>query len=314
MILRARAHAKVNLHLGVEAVRDDGFHELATVFQSLDISDEVSLEVHADEPTTGPVVAALHASGTYAAGVPEDESNLAWRAVEVVARAVRADRQVALPRVTLHLQKGIPAAGGMAGGSANAAAALRLAAQAFADFCELSEDKLYELAAELGSDVPFTLMGGTALGTGRGEQLAPMMTRGTYTWAIITNAEGLPTPVVFHKIDELRAAGKGSTPAMDTSAVAQALMSGQPQQLAAALRNDLQAAAVSLRPDLRKILDTGKAAGALAGIVSGSGPTCAFLCEDEETAGEVVAQVMFDNKGTRGIVTHSPAPGIEMLG
>lgn len=317
MLIRARAHAKVNLHLGVEAARPDGFHELATVFQSLNISDVVSLETLEDSTpaamTTGPVVQELRASGTYAAGVPENDKNLAWRAVEAVADAVRGERELALPKVKLQLEKGIPAAGGMAGGSADAAAALRLAAHAFADFGAVSEEELLTLAARLGSDVPFTLIGGTALGTGRGEKLAPMLSRGTFTWAIITNAEGLSTPAVFAKIDELRAAGKGSNPTMDTSAVAQALMSGRPEALAKVLRNDLQAATLSLRPDLRKILDTGMAAGALTGIVSGSGPTCAFLCEDEETAGEVVAQVMFDNKGTRGIVTTSPAPGIEVI-
>lgn len=300
---QARAHAKVNLHLGVGEARADGFHELATVFQSLDVHDRVSYRW--SEGST------VEVAGNHAKGVPATTENLAWRAVESVAQ------NLMLPAAgTLTMEKSIPAAGGMAGGSADAAAALLLANQALStEFGRepLSMEKLYELAAELGSDVPFTLMGGTALGRGRGELLTPMLSRGRYVWAIITNAEGLSTPSVFRKLDELRAAGRGSTPHLDTEAVGQALVGGNPRELAAVMHNDLQPAALSLRPDLRKILDTGEAAGALKGIVSGSGPTCAFLCEDEETAQEVVAQVCADNRGTNGLVTTGPASGATLL-
>lgn len=300
---QARAHAKVNLHLGVGEARADGFHELATVFQALDVHDRVSYRW--GEKT------AVEVTGNHATGVPASAENLAWRAVELVAH------NLMLPAAgMLTMEKKIPAAGGMAGGSADAAAALLLANQALSsEFGRetLSMEKLYELAAELGSDVPFTLMGGTALGRGRGELLTPMLSRGRYIWAIITNAEGLSTPSVFHKLDELRAAGRGSTPHLDTEAVGQALVGGNPSELAAVMHNDLQPAALSLRPDLRKILDTGEAAGALKGIVSGSGPTCAFLCEDEETAQEVVAQVCADNRGTRGLVTTGPATGATLV-
>lgn len=300
---QARAHAKVNLHLGVGEARADGFHELATVFQSLDVHDRVSYRWGEG--------CAVEVTGNHAKGVPATTENLAWRAVELVAQ------NLMLPAAgTLTMEKNIPAAGGMAGGSADAAAALLLANQALSsEFGReaLSMEKLYELAAELGSDVPFTLMGGTALGRGRGELLTPMLSRGRYIWAIITNVEGLSTPSVFHKLDELRAAGRGSTPHLDTEAVGQALVGGNPSELAAVMHNDLQPAALSLRPDLRKILDTGEAAGALKGIVSGSGPTCAFLCEDEETAQEVVAQVCADNRGTRGLVTTGPATGATLV-
>lgn len=299
-IFRARAHSKVNLHLGVAQVRGDGYHELSTVFQSLDIHDDLTLEL-LDDPTAASIT--ITVDGPYAAGVPTDSSNLVWRAVELVARRH--------PPVALHVRKGIPAAGGMAGGSADAAAALRLANAAFA--AGLSDDELMKLAAQLGSDVPFTLMGGTALGTGRGEELVPMMARGSYTWAIITNREGLSTPVVFDKMDELRAKNRVGDPRMDTTAVGQALIGGDPQQLARTLANDLQPAALSLRPDLRKILESGENAGALAGIVSGSGPTCAFLCEDDAHAQNVIAEVTADNPGTRGHIGHAPAPGAELL-
>lgn len=300
---QARAHAKVNLHLGVGEARADGFHELATVFQSLDVHDRVSYRWGEG--------CAVEVTGNHATGVPASTENLAWRAIELVAQ------NLMLPAAgTLTMEKNIPAAGGMAGGSADAAAALLLANHALStEFGRkpLSMEKLYELAAELGSDVPFTLMGGTALGRGRGELLTPMLARGCYIWAIITNAEGLSTPSVFRKLDELRAAGRGSTAHLDTEAVGQALVGGNPRELAAVMHNDLQPAALSLRPDLRKILDTGEAAGALKGIVSGSGPTCAFLCENEETAQEVVAQVCADNRGTRGLVTRGPATGATLV-
>lgn len=300
---QARAHAKVNLHLGVGEAREDGFHELATVFQALEVHDIVSYRW--SEDTT------VEVTGRHAQGVPATTDNLAWRAVELVAQ------RLMLPATgILTMEKNIPAAGGMAGGSADAAAALLLANHALStEFSRepVAEEKLFELAAELGSDVPFTLLGGTALGRGRGELLTSMMSRGRYIWAIITNAEGLSTPTVFHKLDELRAAGRGSSPHLDTEAVGQALISGNPRELAAAMHNDLQPAALSLRPDLRKILETGEAAGALKGIVSGSGPTCAFLCEDEETAVEVVAQVCADNRGTRGLVTTGPASGATLV-
>lgn len=300
---QARAHSKVNLHLGVGEARADGFHELATVFQSLDVHDRVSYRWGKG--------CTVEVTGNHAKGVPASTENLAWRAVELVAQ------NLMLPAAgTLTMEKNIPAAGGMAGGSADAAAALLLSNQALStEFGRepLSMEKLYELAAELGSDVPFTLMGGTALGRGRGELLTPMLSRGRYIWAIITNVEGLSTPSVFHKLDELRAAGRGSTPHLGTEAVGQALVGGNPRELAAVMHNDLQPAALSLRPDLRKILDTGEAAGALKGIVSGSGPTCAFLCEDEETAQEVVAQVCADNRGTRGLVTRGPATGATLV-
>ena len=301
----ARAHSKVNLHLGVGDAREDGFHELATVFQSLELHDEVSF-------TPGPETEIV-VTGPHAAGVPTTPDNLAWRAITAVAETLgKPDAATG----TLRLTKNIPAAGGMAGGSADAAAALLLANQAISEeigCAPVAHKILYRIAADLGSDVPFTLMGGTALGRGRGELLTQMLARGNYTWAIITNAEGLSTPSVFRKLDELRAAGRGSSPHLDTEAVGKALVSGSPHELAAAMHNDLQAAALSLRPDLRKVLDTGEAAGALKGMVSGSGPTCAFLCEDTDTAHEVVAQVCADNRGTRGLVTTGPASGAALV-
>lgn len=316
---RARAHAKVNLHLGVGDARADGYHELATVFQSLELHDDVRLSLTGEEIDLAVdgweerLIESLAVTGPYAAGVPTDSGNLVWRATVNIAKRLRAERGLdAVPQVAFELRKGIPAAGGMAGGSADAAAALLLADAAFGP-TSLGQPVLYEEANWLGSDIAFTLRGGTALGTGRGEQLTPMLARGTFHWAIITSNEGLSTPAVFQKVDELRAAGKGQPPHLDTAAVSQALTSGDAEHLAAVLHNDMQPAALTLRPDLRKTLAAGKAAGALAGIVSGSGPTCALLCADAAEAAEVAAQVSTELPGTRGIPTSGPARGAHLV-
>ncbi|MEY8578710.1 4-(cytidine 5'-diphospho)-2-C-methyl-D-erythritol kinase [Corynebacteriaceae bacterium 6-324] len=340
-VWKARAHAKVNIHLGVGPAREDGYHELSTVFQSVDIYDDITLTIRDEVIERGysPVVGPLKITGPTAAGVPTDESNLVWKAIDRLAVHV----PLTYPRLDVEIHKRIPAAGGMAGGSADAAAALMLAQKLYATYFELdiaSDEILQDIAADLGSDVPFTMMGGTALGKGRGEVLSPMLTRGTYHWCFIASHQGLSTPDVFRKLDEMReasgsdasrvkdvprdgqAAGDASRetssasllePSLDVTEVAQALVSGDVHRLAKVLKNDLQPAALSLRPDLRKTLEVGKDAGALAGIVSGSGPTIAFLCEDAAQAEEVRTQVTLELPKTRGYVTSSPAPGVRIL-
>lgn len=313
----AHAHAKVNVHLGVAEPREDGFHELVTVFQSLSLHDTVTLTDLGNAEVDKPRVQYLKVSGPHAAGVPEDDTNLAWTAVDRIKQHLYVTRGgIKIPEVGLEIHKAIPTAGGMAGGSADAAAALRLAERCYGRYYgidSVGEHILDALSAALGSDVPFTLLGGTALGTGRGEQLTSMMTRGTYHWALIASDRGLSTPSVFRKLDELRDAGRVSAPALDTTEVSQALISGDAHRVAAHLHNDLQPAALSLRPDLRKTLEAGMDAGALNGIVSGSGPTCAFLCASQEDAEEIAAQVSIEIPGTKGVVAQGPAAGAEVL-
>lgn len=314
---KARAYAKVNVHLGVGPVRDDGYHELSTVFQSVDIFDEVTLTIRDQVIERGetPIVGPLKITGPTARGVPTDESNLVWKAID----RFMANVPLTYPRLDVEIHKRIPAAGGMAGGSADAAAALKLAQQLYSTYFELdiaSEEILHDIAAVLGSDVPFTLMGGTALGKGRGELLTPMLTRGTYHWCFIASHQGLSTPEVFNKLDDMRAANPDDPalqPTLDVTEVAQALVSGKTHRLAQVLRNDLQPAALSLRPDLRKTIQVGKQAGAVAGIVSGSGPTIALLCEDAEQAEEVRTHVTLELPKTRGYVASTPAPGVQLL-
>ncbi|MCP2168750.1 4-(cytidine 5'-diphospho)-2-C-methyl-D-erythritol kinase [Goodfellowiella coeruleoviolacea] len=295
-----RVPAKVNLHLAVRDVRADGYHELATVFQALSLTDEVTV-ASAEE-------SGIEVTGEGADSVPTDQSNLAWRAVTALASHVGRDPDDAKIRVII--KKNIPVAGGMAGGSADAAAVLVGLAALWR--LEIGRDELAEVAATLGSDVPFALHGGTALGTGRGEELVPVLTRHTFHWVLAFDRQGLSTPAVFAELDRLRA--EGDPPRLgSTEPVLEALASGDPNQLALLLGNDLQAAAVSLRPGLRRTLRAGVNAGALAGIVSGSGPTCAFLCSDADSAVRVAAELSGAGVCRTVRVAQGPVPGAKLV-
>lgn len=270
-----RAPGKVNLFLAVGATRPDGFHELTTVFQAIGLYDEVTV-ARADNLT-------VSVTGSQAADVPTDRSNLAAVAVQVLA-----DRHGRDPDVSISIHKGIPVAGGCAGGSADAAAALVAVDQLWG--LGLSRSELSEIAAGLGSDVPFCLTGGTALGTGRGEQLTPVLGAGIYSWVLALADEGLSTPAVYAELDRLRGEGL-KDPAGDPASVMSALRSGSSEVLGRALANDLQDAALSLRPGLGDLLAHGVEVGAVGGLVSGSGPTVAFLARDEAHAVELADAV-----------------------
>ncbi|MPY78017.1 MAG: 4-(cytidine 5'-diphospho)-2-C-methyl-D-erythritol kinase [Actinophytocola sp.] len=296
-----RVPAKVNLHLGVGDARDDGYHELTTVFQALSLVDEVTVAV-SEEP-------GIEVSGEGESTVPRGEANLAWRAANELAEYVgKTDDE---PKVRVVIRKGIPVAGGMAGGSADAAATL-VGLAALWDL-DIARDELADIAAKLGSDVPFSLSGGTALGTGRGEELVPVLCRHTFHWVLAFATKGLSTQRVYGELDRLR--DGGDPPRVGSHApLLEALASGDPRQLAMLLGNDLQSAAVSLRPSLRRTLRAGVDAGALAGIVSGSGPTCAFLCEDEEAAVDVAAQMAGTGVCRTVRVAHGPVHGARIIG
>ncbi len=292
-----RAPSKVNLHLGVGEVRDDGYHELTTVFQALSLSDDLEIA-----PASS---LAVRVSGEGAADVPTDRTNLVWRAaVRLAHEGGRA------PLVEIAIRKGIPVAGGMAGGSADAAAAL-IGLNELWDL-RLSRDELAAIGAELGSDVPFALYGGTALGRGRGEKLLPVLSRNNFHWVLALAKGGLSTPAVFAELDRLR--DHGNPPRLgEPQELLQALASGDPHQLAPLLGNDMQAAALSLKPELRRTLRAGVEAGALAGIVSGSGPTCAFLCADESAAVAVSAELSGVGVCRSVRTATGPVPGARVL-
>ncbi|WP_181770403.1 4-(cytidine 5'-diphospho)-2-C-methyl-D-erythritol kinase [Amycolatopsis pittospori] len=296
-----RVPAKVNLHLSVGDARPDGYHELVTVFQALSLTDEVTVAVTEDP--------GVEVYGEGEGSVPTGANNLAWKAAQALAAHVgKADGE---SKVRVVLRKGIPVAGGMAGGSADAAATLVGLASLWK--LDISRDELAGIAAKLGSDVPFALYGGTALGTGRGEQLVPVLSRHTFHWVLAFDQRGLSTPRVFGELDRLRE--EGSPPRIGShTPVVEALASGDPRQLALLLGNDLQAAAVSLRPGLRRTLRAGVNAGALAGTVSGSGPTCAFLCADAQSAVEVAAELSGAGVCRTVRVAHGPVPGARLVG
>ncbi|WP_424308054.1 4-(cytidine 5'-diphospho)-2-C-methyl-D-erythritol kinase [Gordonia sp. (in: high G+C Gram-positive bacteria)] len=276
----ARVPAKINLHLGVGPLRADGFHELSTLYCALSLYDDVTVRA-ADELS-------VTVRGESRRQVPADATNLAARAVVALADHAGTD-----PRVAITIDKNIPVAGGMAGGSADAAGALLAAARLWR--LDLPRTELQAIAADLGSDVPFSLVGGAALGTGRGEQLLPVLHRGDLHWVLAVSGTGLSTPEVYREIDRLRDRGDADQPtAAGTArpdALMQALASGEVTAVAPLLHNDLQPAALSLQPMLRRTLRAGREAGALAGIVSGSGPTCAFLCADADAAVRVAAEL-----------------------
>lgn len=268
-----RAPGKINLYLAVGDLRDDGYHHLTTIFQAVSLVDEVTVR-NAD-------VLSLELRGEGADQVPTDRRNLAWQAAERMAEHVgRA------PDVSISIDKCIPVAGGMAGGSADAAAVL----VAINGLWELAVPRrdLHMLAAQLGSDVPFALHGGTALGTGRGEELATVLARNTFHWVLAFADGGLSTPAVYSELDRLRMGQAAPPPRLDEPGPAlAALAAGDPEQLAPLLGNELQEAALSMDPGLGRVLGAGAEAGALAGMVSGSGPTCAFLCRSAPDAVDV---------------------------
>ncbi|HEX9230573.1 MAG TPA: 4-(cytidine 5'-diphospho)-2-C-methyl-D-erythritol kinase [Jatrophihabitantaceae bacterium] len=288
---RVRAPAKVNLHLGVGPLRRDGYHDLVTVFHAVDLTDDVVARP-ADRLE-------LVVTGEGAAGLPTDERNLAWRAA-----ALLAEHAGVPARARLEITKSIPVAGGMAGGSADAAAALVACAALWH-----VEAPLAELAARLGSDVAFPLSGGTALGTGRGEVLSPVLTGGAFHWVFALADHGISAGDAYRELDRQRSTGAAPRPVGSPDAVIEALRSGDPHRLAGTLANDLQPAALAIAPALRRTLVAGHELGAIAAIVSGSGPTCAFL-----TAGRAEATALAAALAAEGIcrttrVASGPAPG-----
>jgi 4-diphosphocytidyl-2-C-methyl-D-erythritol kinase len=264
-----RVPAKINLQLAVGPLGSDGFHEVTTVFQAISLFDDVTLKLAPENSGIS-----LTLSGATSNGVPANDENLAVRAAKLMA-----DKYGLSTDLAIHLKKEIPVAGGMAGGSADAAGVI-VAMDALFEI-GLSRDEMEVVAAELGSDVPFGISGGIAIGRGRGDQLTPALSRGTYHWVLALSGQGLSTPAVYQECDRLREGLDIARPQVSDSMM-QALRAGDPTALGLALSNDLQAAACSLRPALRLVLDVGRDYGALGSIVSGSGPTVAFLVEDEE--------------------------------
>jgi 4-diphosphocytidyl-2-C-methyl-D-erythritol kinase len=298
-----RVPAKVNVQLVVGGRRPDGFHDLANVFLAVGLYDEVTVT-----PADGLRVTC---EGPDAGQVPLDRTNLAARAALVLA-----ERYGRSPDVHIHIAKDIPVAGGMAGGSADAAAALVACARLWDDRDDplLTRDDLLEMAAALGSDVPFALVGGTAVGVGRGERLTPALARGTFHWVFALAEGGLSTPAVYAECDRLREA-RGERPGAPkvSQELMTALATGDTKGLGNALGNDLQAAALLLAPELRRTLATGRELGALGSLVSGSGPTCAFLAESGDHAAALAAGLEDSGVARAAVTAHGPVPGTTII-
>ncbi len=300
MKITASAPAKINLQLSVGALRTDGYHDLVTVYQALDLRDQVSIAERAEG-----MGVQCSVNGEFTDGVPDDDTNLAVRAVRLVAEQVGVSCDL-----SIEIKKTIPVAAGLAGGSADAAAALVAASELYGYGGDLQI-----LAAQLGSDIGFSLLGGTALGTSRGEVVVPVMSRGDYCWVIMSSTNGLSTPRVYQKLDQLRDEGAVRAPLQlqPKSELLQALLAASPTDLAKHLSNDLQPAALAIAPKLQRLLDTAIDDGALAALVAGSGPTCVALAKDYEHALDVAARITATNLANRVLVAKAPAPGADLI-
>ena len=300
----ARVPAKINLSLGVGPLRDDGFHSLATVYQALDVYDEVRATLIEDSDDVE-VSVHLESSSSESGEVPVGADNLAVRAARVLQDAMGVE-----VGARLALRKVIPIAGGMAGGSADAAAALVVCNVVWGT--GLGRDELSELAADVGSDVPFLLHGGTAMGSGRGEIISPILGRGSYYWVVAVSDRGLSTPAVYAEFDRLTEGQDVPQPAVSEDLLT-ALRAGDPEALGDALANDLTSAVLSLRPDLRDVLAVGSGAGALGAIVSGSGPTCLFLAQDESHRLDLAMALASSGVCADVIQAHGPVTGAHLI-
>lgn len=327
----AVAPGKVNLSLRVGPVRSDGYHPVASLYFAVSLYEEVTVAPRADDLITvsvsersafADVQRQDSATGEiYSEPIPVDESNLAHRAATLLRDTLRArqDSVLSLPQhqsqlcgVDITLVKNVPIAGGMGGGSADAAATL-VACSALWE-AGLTKEQLCELGATLGADIPFSLVGGAAVGQGVGDELSPLLTHGELHLVIVPAASGLSTPEVYRQLDALRT-GAGveadAVPSLDEDLV-RAVSAADVESVATLMVNDLQAPAVSMLPDLDDMLDAGQVHGALHGMVSGSGPTVMFLASSAEHAAALASRLQ-DSADVWAIPVSGPVSGARVL-
>ena len=288
-----RVPAKVNLQLSVGPKEVDGYHNLVSVFQAISIFDDIIIKL--GEPGSGLTISV---TGDQTHGVPADANNLAAKAVSLISKEydLTVDAHI-------EIKKSIPVAGGMAGGSADAAGTIIGIDYLYS--LDMTREEMTEIAAKIGSDVPFMLSGGTAIGTGHGDQLTAALSRGTYHWVLAVSTVGLSTPAVYAECDRLRGELEIVEP-QTNEALMQSLLAADAPGVGAALINDLQLAACSLRPAIRLVLDVGQEYGALGAIVSGSGPTVAFLVADQDSGLDLA--VALTSSGVVGSVVQAYGP------
>jgi len=302
-VVHARAPGKINVFLKVGALLPDGYHDVAIAYQAVSLYEDVRATAADDF--------SVRVTGTVELSrVPTDASNIAIKAAQLLARTTGYRGGVAL-----HIDKHVPVTGGMGGGSADAAATLIACDTLWGT--QLPREQMLELAGQLGADVPFALTGGTAIGTGRGDQLSPALAKGQFQWVLALADFGLSTPAVYNELDQHRERHAQdifpatATPSVDAN-VLQALRAGDPHMLADTLHNDLQAPALHLEPSLAEVLELGESSGALAGIVSGSGPTIAFLAADLDSALEL--QIALSAAKLSVVRATGPVHGARIIG
>lgn len=296
----ATAPGKINCYFKVGPPRADGYHEVASLYVAVSLTEQIEATLRTDgelqlslEPNS-PVVSEPE-------NFPLGEGNLVHQAAQLLREHTGCSLGA-----NLHITKRVPIAGGMGGGSADAAAALVACNELWGT--GLDREELGRLGARLGADVPFALMGGAAIGLGIGDQLAPLLTRAKTHWVLIPASYGLSTPRVYGMLDRLRSGMEIEVPQEIDPAVIEALMASDAPALARVLANDLTQASLALAPELGTMRDMAEGAGALRAMVSGSGPTLALLVKDAEHADEVMAQ-LGDEVGVATIPVTAPAPG-----
>jgi 4-diphosphocytidyl-2-C-methyl-D-erythritol kinase len=301
--VHVKAPGKINVFLKVGSVMDDGFHDVAIAYQAVSLYEEV--RVSESDDFSVEVAGSVELSR-----VPLDGSNIA-----ITAARLLAAKTGYAGGAHIEIEKHVPVTGGMGGGSADAAATLVACDTLWGT--ELARDEILELARKLGADVPFAITGGTAIGTGRGDELSPALAQGSFSWVLALAGFGLSTPAVYRELDVHRERHAldifpaDPRPSVDTD-VLQALRAGDPHMLAAAMHNDLQAAALHLEPSLVNVLEIGEQNGALAGIVSGSGPTVAFLTANPDSALEL--QIALSAAQLDVVRATGPVHGARLIG
>lgn len=303
-IVVASSPGKVNIYFAVGAFLKDGFHDVASCYQALSLRERVLVEL------TGSF--SIDFAGPFEAEsqllVPRDSTNLVYQAGEQL-KALGSN--LGSDKVSFLIHKSVPIAGGMAGGSADAAASLVALNNLFGSGLE---DQLPEAAANLGSDVPFSLMGGTAIGVGRGEVLTKVQDGPALHWVMTPNPAGLSTPQVYRQLDVMRVNQGIDVSSLETPEVPEelleALASGDVVEIAKLMHNDLEIAAVAMLPELQETLDAGRKAGSLRSMVSGSGPTIAHLAKSAIHAEQIATRLQA--AGYPSIVTYTSNSGTRL--
>lgn len=279
--MEVNAYAKINLTLGIEGIRQDGYHQVEMIMQAVELHDSLAFEdapagisIESDSPE-----------------IPPGPENLVYRAASLLQEYTGCGRGV-----RIKLTKKIPVAAGLAGGSTDAAAALR-ALNSLWDL-NLPEGDLYKLGERLGADVPFCLMGGTALARGKGELLTPVAGAQGLGVVLVKPSFGVSTARVYRMYDLLPPG-----PQPDTGAMISALGRGDLHAIGSLLHNSLERVTAGLHPEIKQIKQGLREAGAAGALMSGSGPTVFGLFSNIREAG--AAALKLNAPGCVTIVTRT---------